>query len=112
MVAVRMVQVTGDEVVDVIAVRYLLVPATGSVDMIGVVAAAVMVGRALRGVGGVDSEAMFVHVVAVRMVHVAIVEVVGVAVMSDRGVAAALAVRMRVTGVRVAWFLRHFVLLM
>ena len=45
-VPVRVVQVTVDEIVDVIAMRHRLVPATGAVLVAGLVPAALMLGRA------------------------------------------------------------------
>jgi hypothetical protein len=51
MIAVRMMKVAGDTVVDVIAVRNRLVAAAGAVDMARVMTAAAMVGGAVVGVG-------------------------------------------------------------
>ena len=98
-VAVRVVQVAIDEVVNVVAMRHGFVAATGTVYMSRFVAAAVVVRRAGIRVGGADGDAVFIDVVAVRMVQVAVVQIVNVAVVLDGGVAAVRAVLVRVVGV-------------
>ena len=98
-VAVRVVQVAIDEVVNVVAMRHRFMTAAGAVNVPGFVAAAVVVGRAGVRVGGADGDAVFIDVVAVRVVQVAVVQVVNVAVVLDGGVAAARAVLVRVVGV-------------
>ena len=111
MVAVRVVQVAIDKVIDVVAMRHRFVAAAGAVDVSGFVAAAgavymsrfvavaVMIWGADVRVGGADGDAVFIDVVAVRMVQVAIVQVIDVAFVFDGGVAAASAVLVRVVGV-------------
>ena len=98
-VAVRVVQVAIDEVIDVVAMWHRFVAAAGAVDVSGFVAAAVVVGRAGVRVGGADGDAVFIDVVAMRVVQVAVVQVIDVAVVLDGGVAAARAVLVRVVGV-------------
>ena len=98
-VAVRVVQVPIDEVIDVVAMWHRFVTAAGAMDVSCFVAAAVVVGRAGVRVGGADSDAVFIDVAAVRVVQVAVVQVVNVAVVLDGGVAAARAVLVRVVGV-------------
>lgn len=49
MVAVRVVQVAVDQVVDVVTVRDGFVAATGAMDVAGLVAAAFVLGRAAPG---------------------------------------------------------------
>lgn len=80
---VRVMQVPGDEVVDVIAVRYRFVTATRPVDMaLGVTRAGVR--RRARGrIGRVDLDDALVHVAIVDVVEVAVVEVVDVVAMTD-----------------------------
>lgn len=92
MSAVRMMQVPGDKVVDVIAVRDGLVSAARAVDMaLGVTSAAVR--RRARGrIGRADLEDALVDVAIVPVVEVAIVEVVDVVAMADGEVAAVSAV--------------------
>ena len=96
---VRVMQVAVHEIVNVIAVRHGLVTAAGAVDVSRCVAAAAVVGGAGIGVGGADGDAVFIHMVVVRMVQMAVVQIVDVAVMPDGGVAATRAVPVRVVGV-------------
>lgn len=99
MVAVRVVQVAVDQVVDVVTVRDGFVAATGAMDVAGLVAAAFVLGRAAVGVGGRDRDHVLVDVVAMRMVQVAVVQVVDMTVMPDGRVAAAGAMGVVMVGV-------------
>jgi hypothetical protein len=99
---VRMVQVPGDDEVDVIAVRHRLVAAARGVMVSGGVSGAGMPRRAGVGVGAANCKLVLVDVIAVHVVQVAIVQVVGVAVVLDSLVPASLAVGVRVPGVFVA----------
>jgi hypothetical protein len=56
---VGMMQVVIDEIVYMIAMRYCLVAATGSMLMIGLVTAAIMIGRATLRIFCTDIEDMF-----------------------------------------------------
>jgi hypothetical protein len=62
------VQVTGYDVVDVIAVRKSFVPATGAMFVGAVMTAASVVGSALTFIGAVDGQAVLVYVIAMHMV--------------------------------------------
>jgi hypothetical protein len=84
MIAMRMVQATVYEIVDVVTVRHRFVSATWTVFV-----RATDFGRALRGVCGVDGDGMLIHVVVVHMMEVPIMKVVNMAVMADRSVPAA-----------------------
>ncbi len=104
---VRVMQVAGDEVVDVVAMRYRFVPATRAVDMtLGVTCAAVR--RRARGrIGRADLDDTLVDVAIVVVVEVAVVEVVDVVAMADREVATVGAVDvivMRMGGVAHGFF--------
>jgi hypothetical protein len=68
MIAVRMMQVAVDEVVDVIAVRYRFVPASRRVHMPRFMAAAVVVRRTTVRIFCADLEPMLVYVITMRMV--------------------------------------------
>jgi len=98
-VAVRVVQMTINEVVRVVAMRYGFVSAAGAVYMSRFVAVAVMIWGADVRVGGADGDGVFIDVVAVRMVQVSVVQVINVAFVLDGGVAAACAVLVFVIGV-------------
>lgn len=99
MIAVWMMQVPVDQIVDVVAVRHSLMSAAWAVLVGGVVACAVVARRAGVGVCGGHLDPVLVDVVAVHVMQVPIVKVVDVAVMADRGVAAAGAVHVGVVGV-------------
>jgi hypothetical protein len=89
-VAVRVVQVAVDEVVDVVAVGDRFVAAAGAVHVAGLVAAAAR-GAGVQPSGflvGVTSRLVLVDVVTVRVMQVAVVQVVDVVAVPDRGVAA------------------------
>jgi hypothetical protein len=106
-VPVRVVQVAVDEIVDVIAMRHGLMPATGAVLMPRFVSLATMLGRAAIRVLRRHLDGVLIDVVAVHMVQVPIVQIVDMIAMTYRRVAAVGAVLMRVIGVM--WFLarRH-----
>ena len=99
MVAVRMVQVVGDAVVDVIAVRHRLVTAIRAVDMPGLVAAAAVVRRALIGVIARNLDHVLVDMIVMRVVEMALMQVVDVAGMAHGGVAATRPMTMGMVGV-------------
>jgi hypothetical protein len=88
MPVVRMVQMTFYEIVDMIAVRYSLVTAVRAVNMIGLVGATVVFGRASSRIVPAGRDLVVVHVVTVQMMHVAVVQIIGVAVMPHRSVPA------------------------
>jgi hypothetical protein len=85
----RVVQVSRDEVVDVVPVRHGLVAAAGTVDVHGRMRAAGMRRGADGGVRTADGDAMLVDVVAVHVVQVTVVQVIDVTVVRDGDVAAA-----------------------
>jgi len=88
MVAVRMVQVTVDQIIDVIAVRNRLVTATGPVDVARLVAGAAVFGRAAVRIALRNLDHMLIDMIAVGMVQVAVMQVIDVVTMADGGVAA------------------------
>jgi hypothetical protein len=98
-VAVRVMQVTVYDVVDVVAVGDRLMTTAGSVDMISCVRAALVVRRALVRVGGRDLELMLVDMIGVHVMQVAVVNIVHVVAVLDRRMAAAGAMLMIVVGV-------------
>ena len=83
-----------DEVIDMIAMRYRLMPATGAVNMVRPAG----FGRAPVGVRGVYRELMLVHVIAVDMMHVAVMEIIHMPVVPHRCVAAVGTVLVRMIG--------------
>jgi hypothetical protein len=102
MIAMRMVQVAFDKVIDVVAVGDCLMTAAGPVLVPLGVLAAVMRGRAGSGIGAADRQSVFFNLAAGRMMEMAVVDIIHVAVMLDCFVTAARSVLMRVVGVNVS----------
>jgi hypothetical protein len=69
MIAMGMVQVVIDEVVDVVAVRHRLVPAIGSVSVCDLVAAALVIGRAAFRILCSDLQDMLLNQGGARLPH-------------------------------------------
>jgi hypothetical protein len=95
---VRVMQVSIDQVVDMVAMRHRLVPAVLPVPMIGRMGVAIVLVAAI-GIAVVDSDAVLVDVVLVRMMQVAIVQVVDVVAVTHGQVAAVRTVTVHVVGV-------------
>jgi len=91
----------------VIAVRHGFVTATGAVNVIGRMTAAVVAGRAGIGICRADRDRMFVYMITMRMMQVAIMQVVCVAVVFDGRVPATRTMLMIVVRVNVAGFVRR-----
>jgi hypothetical protein len=100
-VAVRMVQVPVDQVIDMIAVRDRFVAAAGAVLMGFVMLSAIVAGRAIAGVGAVHFQPMFFDPALAYVMQVAVVQVVDMVVVLDRGMAAILAVLVSVSFVKI-----------
>ena len=67
-VTVRVVEVAIDEVVDVIPVRNGWMPASRTMDVVGIVSRAAVLRGADCGVGGIYVDAVLVDMVPMRMV--------------------------------------------
>ena len=106
-VAVGMVQVSVDEVVDVIAVRHGVVTASGPMLVTGLVLQGRLGRCASVRVLLIDGDSMFIHVILVRMVKVPVMEVVDVPVMAHSEMTAHGAVLMIVTRVGGVLILGH-----
>jgi hypothetical protein len=98
MITVRMVKVAIDEIVDMVAMRDGLMPATRSVHMTWLVSGATVVRRATIRILGRHFNDVLVYVIGVRVVKVPIVQVVDVIAMADRRMTAGGAVLMRMIG--------------
>jgi hypothetical protein len=85
----RMMQVPAHQVIRVVAVRYLRVPAGRSMHVRRLVTAACMLGSASVRVGSAHSDGVLVNVICVDMVKMAVVHVIGVSLVQDGGVPAA-----------------------
>jgi len=86
MSAMRMMQMAGYQVIDMIAVRNGLMPAVGAVLVTGVVALAFVTRRAVLRVGRADRNAVLVIVVIMMVVQMPIVEVIDVIFVLNPGV--------------------------
>jgi hypothetical protein len=94
MIAVRMVQPTVYEIVDMVAMGYRFVSAVWTVRV-----RAMDFGRALHGICGVDRDGVLIHVILVHMMEMAIVQIVHMIVMANRSVSAVRAMLVSVVGV-------------
>jgi hypothetical protein len=98
-VAMGVVQVSVDQVVDMVAVRHRLVPASRPVRMRAVMAAALVTGRAPVRIGRRHLDRVLIDVILVHVVQMAVVEVVDVIAMANGSMPAPRAVLVRVVGV-------------
>ncbi|KVQ28105.1 hypothetical protein WL99_28570 [Burkholderia cepacia] len=85
-VAVRVMKAAVDQIIDMIAMRYGLVPATRTMHMPRLMVTAVR--RTFVRIFRADLDLVFVDMIAVRVVQVAIMEIVYVVTMLDCGVTA------------------------
>ena len=97
--AVRMVQMTGDEIVDMVAMRNRFVTATRSMNVGAIMPGAAMLWRATIRVLVAHLNPMFVHMVRMGMMKMAIVEIVHMVAVADGNVAAFRSVRVIMVGV-------------
>lgn len=97
----RMVQVSVNQVIDVVSVRDRLVATIGAMRVPIVVSGAIMTGRTVPGVLPADRNGVLVVMVAVVVVEMAVVEVIDVVIMDDGDVAAARSMYMNVFAIRV-----------
>lgn len=97
-IAVRMVQMAVDEIVDMIDVRDRFVAAARAMDVSSIMPGAAMVGRATIRILVAHLNPMLIHMIGVRMVKMTIVEIVDMVAMPNRDVAALRSVRVIVIG--------------
>lgn len=96
---VRMVQVTIDQIIDVVTMWHCRVSAAGSMNMIGRMAGARMAAAAGIGIRRTHGQRVFLHrAVGGLMMQMTVVQVVGVSVVLHGDVAAAGTVRVIVIG--------------
>lgn len=100
MVAVRMVQVSINEIINMITVRNGCMAAIGAMNVLPVMAFCSK--RAFVRIGVADGNCVFIHMVAVRMMQMAVVEIIHVPVVHDGNMPAIFAMDMRMIGVRFA----------
>jgi hypothetical protein len=97
MPAVRVMQVTADHVIGMVAVRDRIVPAIRTMPMGGSVGSAVVPLRAGVGVRGVDGDRVLFATVTVNVMKVTVVQIVAMTFMLNRPVATAFLVPVLVT---------------
>jgi hypothetical protein len=79
MIAMRMMQPSAHEVIDVITMGHGFVSAGWPM-----LVRAARLRRALHGIGGVDRDGVLIDMMLVRVMEVAVVEIIDVALMADR----------------------------
>ena len=99
MVAVRMVKVAIDEIVDMVAVRDGLMSASRPVHMARLVSGTTVIRRAAIRVFGRHFNGVFVHVIGMRVVQMPVVQVIDMIAVAHRRMTAGRAMLMRVIGV-------------
>jgi hypothetical protein len=104
-IAVRVVQVAADQVIDMVAVRHRLVAAARAVAVGAVMMAAAVLRRAVRWIGGVDLQAVLFNLAGAGVAQVAVMEIVHVVAMPQADVSATRAVLVRVFSVHDALLL-------
>ncbi len=101
-VTVGMMEVSVDQVVDMVSMGDGFVFAAGTVDMTRIMTRATMVGGAAVGVDVGDRDHVFIDVVAVGVMEVSIMEIINMAVVHDGCMSAARSVDVVVVGVNAA----------
>ncbi len=87
-ITVGMMEMAVDQIVDVVPVRHRLVPAAGSMHVMGIMTTAGMRRRASIGIGGSHRNGVLVDMVSMRMVEVPVMQVIDVTVVLHRSVPA------------------------
>ena len=106
-VAVRVVKVAGNPIVDVVAMRHRLVPAAGAVYVSCLMRTTAVVRGAVFGVLARYLDHVFVDMIFMRVVEVAIMQIVGIAAMADGGMSAARSMPVLMVGVGWSGASRH-----
>ena len=88
MIAVGVMQMPVDQIVDMVAVRHRLVATARAMLMVLVVSATGMVGRAGSWIVGAHLDRVLVDVIAVRVMEMTVVQIVEVIAVLDGGMAA------------------------
>ena len=86
-IAMWMMQMSVDEIVDVIAMRDLLVPASRSVHVGRVVSGARVLRGATVGVGRGKLNHMLIDVITMHVMKVSVVQIVDMIIVANRGMA-------------------------
>lgn len=105
-IAVGMMKMARDQIIDMIAVRNLLVPAVRVVAVSGFVASTIMLRRARSGVLSGDPDPVLLKILPFGMMQMSVVQVIDMAIVFDSGMTA-----IRAVVVGVAFVDGHFSLL-
>jgi hypothetical protein len=97
MIAVRVVQASINEIINMITVRNGCMAAVGAVNVLPVVAFCAKC--AFIWIRSADRDDVFVHMVAMRMMKMAVVKIIHMPLVHDGDVAAIFAVNVRMIGV-------------
>jgi hypothetical protein len=101
-ITIRMMQMTIDKIIDMIAMRHRFVPTTRSMFVADLVTAAIVVGRAALGVFGTDFQDMILDQRRANRTHrvmeMTVVEVIDMVVVFESSVPAVRAMSVTVIG--------------
>jgi hypothetical protein len=100
MTAVGVMQVAFHHIVDVVAMRDRLMAAARIVLVVLGMSAAIVLGRAVRGILAADSQTVFLDALGAHMVQMAVVKVINVTIMFDGRVPTSRAMLVIVLGMK------------
>jgi len=96
MFPMRMVQMSADQIIGMVAMEHLLMTAGRSIDMVGLVGSALVIGSAAVCVRFAYLQLVLIHLIAVKMMKMTVVNIIGVTLMLNGGVSAIRTMRMGV----------------
>ena len=94
MIVMRIMQMSVDQIINMVAMRYCLMPTVRPMHMLGWMSGALMSGCAALRIGRCYANHMFIDMAFMRMMQMAVVQIVDVAIVHDPGVAALRPMRM------------------
>jgi hypothetical protein len=98
-VAVRMMQVSLDQIIGMVPVRHGFMAAARAMTMSRIMTAAAVVRRAALGIRGAHFNDVLVDMILVRMMQMAVMKIIDVSLMPDRDMPAARSMDMGMIGV-------------
>ncbi|WON74240.1 hypothetical protein [Nitrosospira sp. Is2] len=94
MTIVRIMEMSIDQIINMVAMRYCLMPTARPMHMLRRVSGAFMLRRAVLRIGRGYANHMFVDMAFVRMMQMAVVQIIDMVIVHDPGVAALRPMRM------------------
>ena len=94
MIVMRIMQMSVDQIINMVAMRYCLMPTVRPMHMLGWMSGALMSGCAALRIGRCYANHMFIDMAFMRMMQMAVVQIIDVAIVHDPGVAALRPMRM------------------